>query len=1061
MNAFEAFTSIRFDWTASVHSIWKDSKVHVSEVYGDVLDHILKGWSAIEVPDVAMPLEIVLGEGGLGKTHLLSVLRREVVARGGTFLLGDMTDVVHFWDTINQGIVNSLVWALPDGTTQLEACVSAILRMYGVEALEGVSAQEFAELRPPALMSGIRALLDRTDRSFGAHLDVLKALLLLTANDSNISRVGDAWLRGLDVSEDDLFIRDLPGSPKKSFERVRSLAWVLGLRGPVVLAIDRFDAIASEARAYREAGKVGAVSGIHHRVARGLWELCDVMPRARTVATLQQRNWLFLEEVASTAVSTRYRPPLRLGEWSGSALEGMLVRRLEGHYAKVGFDPPYPTFPFRPEAFSGLALAPRMLLRRAEDHRLRCKRSGEITELRSFAISDVHELGSPGPVRGHPLDLRMRELSAGMEPFGGDGDSSRSLERLMEVACRCLTLENPQPWGKDVAVDLAFDKGREVPFYVRIRVIDREAGDRERHFGVCVAYQTDAISFQTRIKNALIESGIGDDLPFRKLIIVRNGPLPGGSTTKVLVDELRQRGGVFVVPDIEELQDLAVLYEILEEAPEGLDRWLQSHRRVSQMGLFKDAASFLFGHPSAAMVVRAPPVEVKASNDKTPVNGLEPIEFDIAEVAIDSLTVMRPSDIDSQAIALGVELSGADHGLEILLPLEALAKHVSVVAAAGSGQKVLVRRIVEEAALRGIPSVVIDVCNDLVLLGDRWPDEADDAIDRRSAARYFDRTETIVWTPGLDDGNPLSANPIPDFGSVRAHLDELNMAIDLAHRGLLEELSFGPGQITQTQKAILRKALSMISVSNESSLDVVARLLDDPPSLLADGFSDGKREARQLADGIRAVMALNPLLRPDGALVDFDTLFGLGGCKTRISVVNLEGLATVNRKRAFVGRLMTMLFTWVRRYPTQGRIKGLVVIDEIKDLAPAGSSAVSLEPILQLAMQARRCGVGMVLATQEPKDIHPQVVSHFGTQIFGRASAPAVQEIILGMMEAQPGDDSVRLASLGEGEFYCAMLGDRLRRMRSHSCLSYHSVRSVASREVRERAAGDRRRLFG
>jgi hypothetical protein len=43
-------------------------------------------------------------------------------------------------------------------------------------------------------------------------------------------------------------------------------------------------------------------------------------------------------------------------------------------------------------------------------------------------------------------------------------------------------------------------------------------------------------------------------------------------------------------------------------------------------------------------------------------------------------------------------------------------------AGAGSGKTVLLRRIVEEAALAGIPAIVIDPNNDLSRLGDAWPE---------------------------------------------------------------------------------------------------------------------------------------------------------------------------------------------------------------------------------------------------------------------------------------------------------------------------------------------------
>ena len=38
MDGFKAFTSARFDWTASLSSIWTDSPVHVRELHPEVIE---------------------------------------------------------------------------------------------------------------------------------------------------------------------------------------------------------------------------------------------------------------------------------------------------------------------------------------------------------------------------------------------------------------------------------------------------------------------------------------------------------------------------------------------------------------------------------------------------------------------------------------------------------------------------------------------------------------------------------------------------------------------------------------------------------------------------------------------------------------------------------------------------------------------------------------------------------------------------------------------------------------------------------------------------------------
>ena len=60
-------------------------------------------------------------------------------------------------------------------------------------------------------------------------------------------------------------------------------------------------------------------------------------------------------------------------------------------------------------------------------------------------------------------------------------------------------------------------------------------------------------------------------------------------------------------------------------------------------------------------------------------------------------------------------------GEPVSVPLEALRKHTAIFAGSGSGKTVLLRRLVEECALHGVSSIVLDPNNDLARLGDAWP----------------------------------------------------------------------------------------------------------------------------------------------------------------------------------------------------------------------------------------------------------------------------------------------------------------------------------------------------
>jgi len=126
------------------------------------------------------------------------------------------------------------------------------------------------------------------------------------------------------------------------------------------------------------------------------------------------------------------------------------------------------------------------------------------------------------------------------------------------------------------------------------------------------------------------------------------------------------------------------------------------------------------------------------------------------------------------------------HGLRCegrpeMLPAGLLTRHTAIFAGSGSGKTVLLRRIVEEAALLGIPAIVLDTNNDLARLGQLWPARptAFNDDDTQRAQRYKQMVEVVVWTPGLAGGRALNLAVLPDF-SVITDEEEREQAVDMA-----------------------------------------------------------------------------------------------------------------------------------------------------------------------------------------------------------------------------------------------------------------------------------------
>ena len=320
------------------------------------------------------------------------------------------------------------------------------------------------------------------------------------------------------------------------------------------------------------------------------------------------------------------------------------------------------------------------------------------------------------------------------------------------------------------------------------------------------------------------------------------------------------------------------------------------------------------------------------------------------------------------------------------MPVKWLEKHAYVVGGAGSGKTVLLKRIIEEAALVGVPSIAIDGANDLAALDERWdsPPESWDQGDAEKAEQYHQTADVTIWTPGVPSGNPLALGLLPDFAALGNDDEDLNQAVGMARATLAPLVGAQGNSKNVTLKlGVLSAALKQFALDGGGSLNTLIALLEELP----EGTSRVRNAAKlaaEMADTLKAVLATQPLLQAEGVPLDPATLFAGAPGKTRVSVVNLAGLAD-DARDAFVNRLQMTLFGWIKRHPRPR----LYVLDEAQIFAPAQGQTACKASVLALAAQARKYGLGLIFATQTPKSIDNKIVSNCTTHCYGRMNSPA------------------------------------------------------------------------
>lgn len=1103
-DALDALRRVNFDWVRTLDSVWLDAEP-TGAPNESLVPRIVAALHAQQGAAPRPPGRVLVGEPGIGKTHLVGQLRREVWRTGGWFVLLDVLGLTDFWRSAALSYLTAMMRTMPDGRRQSDAVLAGVARRFRVEEQveQAFNTPNIDTRRIVDLL--VRALMHVDTGRALKHQDVFRALCLLRSQDLAAVGLAHAWLQGYDADPAARASLGFTTPPPAPIDLVRGMAWIMGLGGPTLVAVDQIDGVVDSTRLTLD-DDFEAGPGLAELLAAGLMELHDGGGRGMTLVTCLTDSWRRLEERGLKSAFDRFEPPALLTGLNKPAAAAALIRaRLAPAYAEAGFTPPFPTWPFSEAAIGAAARAamrPRTLLMRCDAFRRDC--------LASETVSICEDLtGKPSPppvvVEKPPFDLddarRVADISGILD------DEEVGLGELLRAAFDLYALED-DPHDEVDVVSKGEPEQRLPPLHGRLTFLHRDENDRERHVCYRALLQQHPIAFQARLRAALTASGISTKIPGRELLLVRRGPVPAGTKTGTLVSRFIAAGGKLIDPSDDDLRTFVALRNLRDRAVrdgemDRFERWMRDTLPVRgtaffrRIGLPGDGTTVETARPQRGRTplpplpprrpaTDAPSTRPDASAAATPAfapgdgtpgvptTGRAMPPAGPSDRGVSSAVVTPPLEPGASggpriappppppapspspspapaplptpdAIPVGHRLT--PDAPPVALPLRLLPRHTAIIAGSGSGKTVLLRRLVEEAALAGIPAIVVDPNNDLSRLGEGWPQRPERFTpeDDRKAAAYAERVEVVVWTPGLHAGNPLFLSVMPDLAGSDDR-DERAQAIEMATE------TIGPlaGVTKNLQRGVLADALRCFAARGGGTLGAFTDLLADLP----DGTSqigNAQRLAAAMADQLLAAVATNPLLRVEGAVLDPARLFhGPDRSRTRISVVNLSGLASEAAREDFVNRLQMALFGWIKAHPAPRGL--LYVVDEAQTFLPSGRTPPSLGSGIKLVAQGRKYGLGMIVATQVPKGIHNQIVSNCTTQFVGRQSAPATiaaaQEIL-----AASGGAAPDLGRLGAGEFYFSTEGSgKPAKLRTPLCLSHHPANPPTPEEVAARA---------
>lgn len=374
----------------------------------------------------------------------------------------------------------------------------------------------------------------------------------------------------------------------------------------------------------------------------------------------------------------------------------------------------------------------------------------------------------------------------------------------------------------------------------------------------------------------------------------------------------------------------------------------------------------------------------------------------------------------------------------LLYDSQDLLTHALCVGMTGSGKTGLCLSLLEEAAIDGVPALVIDPKGDLANLMLTFPNLAPTdfapwvdpdraaregiTVDQLAAkeaeswknglakwgeggeriARLKQAADFRIYTPGSSAGWPVSmlstfvappAEVLEDDELLRDHIGTLVGS-------LLGLLGIDADPVKSREHILISTILDQ-TWRNGKEIDIAGLVpqIQKPQfemigALPVESFYPGK-ERFELA------MAVNNLLAApgfsawrEGDPLDIGRLLYTESGKPRVAILSIAHLGDVERM-SFVALLLSQTVAWMRTRSGTSSLRALVYMDEIFGFFPPVAAPPSKKPLLTLLKQARAFGVGVVLATQNPVDLDYRGLANIGTWFLGRMQTDQDKQRIL------------------------------------------------------------------
>lgn len=364
-----------------------------------------------------------------------------------------------------------------------------------------------------------------------------------------------------------------------------------------------------------------------------------------------------------------------------------------------------------------------------------------------------------------------------------------------------------------------------------------------------------------------------------------------------------------------------------------------------------------------------------------------------------------------------------------------LTTHAVCVGMTGSGKTGLCVTLLEEAALSGLPAILIDPKGDITNLLLQFPElrpadfqpwvNVDEARRAKQTVEAYaaqtaemwrtglnqwglssenlrmlkDSADWAIYTPGSDAGRPISILKSLERPELawEENQELLRERIAGICSGLLGLIGVEADPVKSREHILLANIFEH-AWKNDLPLDLAELITQvQTPPFEKLGVFDVNRFYPE-AERLKLALDLNSIVAAPsfqswikGEPLNIDALLRTGegsppelGGRPRISILYVAHLSEAERM-FFITLLLEQVVAWLRGQSGTTSLRGLLYFDEVFGyFPPYPFNPPSKTPLMRLLKQARAFGLGVMLVTQNPGDLDYKGLTNTGTWFIGK-----------------------------------------------------------------------------